>query len=79
MSRLVAVGDVGHLVLTLGVLGGDDDGVHADGDGASALHSVLASDLGLAVGSHPWADSVLADLGKAGAQGGSKLVGERHE
>jgi hypothetical protein len=63
----------------LAVLGGDHDGVDADGDGAAVVHSVLAGHLGLAVGSHPRAGAVLADLGQAGTQGGGQLVGQGHE
>ena len=63
----------------LTVLGGDDDSVNADGDGAATLHSVLAGHLGLAVGSHPRAGAVLADLSQAGTQRGGKLVGQGHE
>lgn len=61
------------------VLGGDDDGVHAHGDGAATLHAVLAGHLGLAVRAHPRADAVLADLSQAGAEGGGKVVGQGHE
>ena len=69
----VLLGDV------LRVLGGDNDGVHADGDGLAVLHSVLACDLGLAIRADPRADSVLADLCEAGAKRCCKLMGERHE
>lgn len=50
------------------MLCGDDDGVDTGGDGATALHLVLASDLGLSIGADPWAGSVLAHLSKAGSE-----------
>ena len=43
-------------------LGGDDHCVHPLGDGAAVHHLVLARHLGLAVGAHPRAHAVLADL-----------------
>jgi hypothetical protein len=63
----------------LGVLGGDDDGVHADRDRAAVLELVLAGDLGLAVRSDPRADSVLADLSELSTQRGGELVSQGHE
>lgn len=67
------VGDV------LRVLGGDDDGVNTLGDGLSVLHLVLAGHLGLAIGAHPRADTVLAHLSELGTKGGGKVVGEGHQ
>ena len=71
-SELVSGSEIektlGTVLLTLRVLCGDDDGVDTGGDGATALHLVLASDLGLAIGADPWAGSVLAHLSKAGSE-----------
>ena len=63
----------------LGVLGRDDNGVNTDWDGLAILHSILASDLGLSVWADPWADSILANLCKAGTKRCCELMGERHE
>ena len=68
----VFLGDV------LAVLGGDDNCVHADGDGLAVLHAVLASHLGLAVGAHPGAGAVLADLGEPGTERGGQVVRKGH-
>uniref|UniRef100_J3KZC6 Uncharacterized protein n=1 Tax=Oryza brachyantha TaxID=4533 RepID=J3KZC6_ORYBR len=61
------------------VLGGDEDGVDADGDPGAALVEVLDGDLGLAVGPEPRTGAVLADLGEAGAELGGEDVAERHQ
>lgn len=56
----------------VGVLGGDDDGVDADGDDSTVVVLVLNSDLGLGVGSQPRQGAVAA-----GSRHGSvELVGE---
>ena len=56
----------------VGVLGGDDDGVDADGDDSTVVVLVLNSDLGLGVGSQPRQRAVAA-----GSRHGSvELVGE---
>lgn len=56
----------------VGVLGGDDDGVDADGDDRTVVVLVLNSDLGLGVGSQPRQRAVAA-----GSRHGSvELVGE---
>jgi len=61
------------------VLGGDEDGVDADGHHGAALVDVLHRDLGLAVGPEPGAGAVLADLGEARAELGGQHVAERHQ
>lgn len=67
------VGDVGL------VLGGDDDGVDADGDHAAVLLLVLDGDLGLTIGAQPLEGSVLANVGETLAEAGGEEVGEGHE
>lgn len=67
------VGDVGL------VLGGDDDGVDADGDHAAVLLLVLDGDLGLTIGAQPLEGSILANVGKTLAEAGGEEVGEGHE
>ncbi len=44
------------------VLGGDDDSVDADRDGATILFLVFHCDLGLAIWTNPWAYTILAHL-----------------
>mmetsp|Transcript_11503 Transcript_11503/g.24032 ORF Transcript_11503/g.24032 Transcript_11503/m.24032 type:complete len:402 (+) Transcript_11503:179-1384(+) len=61
------------------VLGGDQDGVHAEGHHGATLVLVLAGHLGLAVGAHPGAGAVLADLGQPVADLGGEHVGEGHQ
>ncbi|BAS71861.1 Os01g0323775, partial [Oryza sativa Japonica Group] len=61
------------------VLGGDEDGVDADGDHGAGVVEVLNGDLGLAVGPEPGAGAVLADLGEAGAELGGEDVAEGHQ
>jgi len=73
LLRDVIVGDVRR------VLGGDEDGVHALGHHGAALVDVLAGHLGLAVGAHPRAGAVLADLGELVADAVGQVEGERHE
>ncbi|KAI3487290.1 hypothetical protein L1887_48875 [Cichorium endivia] len=58
----------------LGVLGGDDDGVDAEGDGGTAVLLVLDGDLGLGVGAEPAEGAVAA----GGGHGEVELVRE-HE
>lgn len=67
------VGDVGL------VLGGDDDGVDADGDHAAVLLLVLDGDLGLTIGAQPLEGSILANVGETLAEAGGEEVGEGHE
>lgn len=67
---------VGHI---LGVLGGDEDGVHTLGNHAAIVVLVLAGDLGLSVGAHPWEDTGLTDFGQTGTERGGKVVSKRHE
>mmetsp|Transcript_24886 Transcript_24886/g.41608 ORF Transcript_24886/g.41608 Transcript_24886/m.41608 type:complete len:398 (+) Transcript_24886:450-1643(+) len=61
------------------VLGGDQDGVHTEGDHSATLVLVLAGHLGLAIGAHPGAGTVLADLSQAVADLGGKHVSEGHQ
>jgi len=61
------------------VLGGDDNGVHANRDGDIVLQFVLNGDLGLAIRADPVAGAVLADFSEAASQLGGKHVGEGHE
>jgi len=64
---------------SLVMLGGDQDGVHTDGDHGAALIAVLDSDLGLAVRPDPGTGAILAYLGEASADLGGKHMAEGHE
>ena len=59
-----------------GVLGGDNDGVNADG---AALLVVLDRDLALSVGAEVIDKALLSDLGKAHCELVSKGDGQRHK
>jgi len=61
------------------VLGGNDNGVHADGDHLAVLLAVQHGDLSLAVRAHPLQDTLLAHLGEAGTDLGGQQMGQRHQ
>mmetsp|Transcript_32632 Transcript_32632/g.60018 ORF Transcript_32632/g.60018 Transcript_32632/m.60018 type:complete len:264 (+) Transcript_32632:660-1451(+) len=67
------VGDI------LRVLGGDHNSVNALGHWNTILELVLTSDLSLAIGAHPVASAVLANLSELGSQRCGKHVSEGHE
>jgi hypothetical protein len=66
------VGDI------FGVLGGDDNGVDALGDRDAIDQLVFTGDLRLAVGTDPFAGSVLADFRQLASQLRGQHVRERH-
>ncbi|URD93393.1 hypothetical protein MUK42_32538 [Musa troglodytarum] len=47
------------------VLGGDEHGMHTNGDHGTVVIAVLDGDLGLAIGPQPWTSSIFADFGEA--------------
>ncbi|URD93002.1 hypothetical protein MUK42_28113 [Musa troglodytarum] len=67
---------VGHGLV---VLGGDEDGVDADGHHGAVVVAVLHRHLGLAVGPQPGAGAILAHLGEARAELSGEDVAEGHE
>jgi hypothetical protein len=70
-KRLLGVGGV--------VLGGDHNGVYAEGaHGAVGVLLVLNRDLGLSVGAEEGHGAVLAHLGELVAEAGGERVGEGH-
>ena len=63
----------------LSVLGGDDNGIDAKGDGGSAILLVLNSDLGLRVGTEPWKSTTATGNGHRRVELVCKHDGEGHE
>lgn len=63
----------------LSVLGGDDNGIDAKGDGSSAILLVLNSDLGLRVGTEPWKSTAATGNGHRRVELVCKHDGEGHE
>merc|ERR1719498_1369363 len=56
LSLDLVLGDI------LAVLGGDDDSVDSLWDGATSIHLILASNLGLTIRTNPWANTILSNF-----------------